>query len=175
MLEKLSKKDKQWRQVAFNICKCKDLSDEIVNRTYMRLYDYDIKEEKLTDSYVIACIYNTYRLYCKEPKHISIDNFYDISEERTDSTFTDEEINILLKAQTVLKTWQADLLELSYDKSLREIEKKYNINYKYVYDVCNRGRREILGDNYKHIRMKSHSNTAKGKQDKRTKEYRNNN
>jgi DNA-directed RNA polymerase specialized sigma24 family protein len=175
MLEKLSKKDKQWRQAAFNICKCKDLADEIVNRTYMRLYDYAVEEEKLTDSYVIACIYNTYILYCKEPKHISIENFYDISEETTDSTFTDEEINILFKTETDLKWWQRELLIHSYDKSLREIETKFNINYKFVYDESNRVRKIILGEDYKRIRMESHSNTAKGNKDKRTKEYRNNN
>lgn len=173
MLEHLAKKDELWRQTAFNICKCKDLADEIVNRMYIRIYDYNIPKEKLTDSYVTSSIYNTFILYCKEPKHITIDKFYDISDETTDRTFTDEEVDTLLKAAHDLKWWERQLLVHSYDKSLREIEKEFNINYKFVYDNTNRCRRLILGDDYKHIRVEGHSNTAKGKEDKRTKEYKN--
>ncbi len=148
MLEHLSKKDKLWRQRALSICKCKDLADEIVNRTYLRIYNYNIPIEKLTDAYVYSAIYNTYILYCKEPKHISIDKFYDIKDQTESSEFSDEDLEILNKANE-LEWWQKQLLIESYDKSLRQIEKEFNINYVFVQRHTTKAQKQILGEDYR--------------------------
>ncbi len=41
ILESLSKKDKYWRQIAFNICKDKSLADDLVQEMYLRRYEND--------------------------------------------------------------------------------------------------------------------------------------
>jgi len=148
MLELLSKKDKKWRQIAFNICKCKDLADELTNLMYLRIYNYNVDIEKLTENYVGWVIYNLFRDHCKKQPHISIDKFYDIVDEQVDTTFTDEDLDILAKAKE-LKWWEQQLLVHSYDKSLRQIEKEFNINYQFVRRHTNKAKKFILGENYK--------------------------
>jgi hypothetical protein len=37
-----------------------------------------------------------------------------------------------------LKLWERELLELSYDHSLRELGKKLNINYQFIYRTIKR-------------------------------------
>jgi len=132
MLEELAKKDKKWREIALKICKGKDLADEIVNRMYLRLYDRNPDKDKLTDYYVIATIRNLFIDHCKERKHVSIESLYYLPDEQTDKTFSDEELEIILIANDKLKWWEKQLLIESYDKSLRQIEKEFNINYQFV-------------------------------------------
>jgi hypothetical protein len=188
MLEHLAKKDKLWRQTAFNICKCKDLADELTNLMYLRIYNYNVPIDKLTENYVGFVIYNLFRDHCKRIKDLSLDWVYDNGgdawstedystlintitvEEPTG--FDDDDSTILTKAGE-LKWWEQQLLSHSYDKSLRQIEKEFNINYKFVYNNTNRCRRIILGEDYNHIKQPRHSNTATRKEDKRTKSYKN--
>ena len=162
MLEHLSKKDELWRRKALSICKSKDLADEIVNRMYLRIYNYNIPIEKLTDQYVYSAIYNTYILYCKERKHISIDKFYDISEDDTTMEFDDKDLEMLTKSNE-LKWWQKQLLIESYDKSLRQIEKIFNINYMFVKRHNTNSQKYLLGEDYKPYQNKrlKNKNTKK--------------
>ena len=148
MLEELSKKDSKWREIAMNICKCKDLADEITNLMYLRIYNYNVEPKKLTENYVGFVIYNLFRDHCKKPAHISIDKFYDIADETQVDTFSDEDLNILDKANK-LAWWEKQLLTHSYDKSLRQIEKEFNISYQFVRRHNNKSKKFILGENYK--------------------------
>ena len=148
MLEHLAKKDQLWRQTDFNICKCKDLADELTNLMYLRIYNYNTPIDKLTENYVCWVIYNLFRDHCKKKPHISLDKFYDIADEEVTDTFSDEDLEILSKAKE-LKWWEQQLLVHSYDKSLRQIEKEFNINYQFVRRHTNKAKKFILGENYK--------------------------
>ena len=148
MLDYLSKKDKKWREIAFNICKCKDLADELTNRMYLRIYDYKVPIEKLTEGYVGLTIYNLFIDHCKKTKDISIELFHYLPDTTTTQTYSDEDLNLLKKAQE-LKWWERQLLVESYDKSLRQIEKQFNINYQFVRRHTQDARKRILGDKYK--------------------------
>lgn len=132
MLEELAKKDKRWREIALNICKCKDLADEIVNQMYLRIYDKNPDKDKLTEWYIITTLRNLFIDYCKQKKHQSIETLYYLPDNQTDKTFCDEEIELLLIANDKLKWWEKQLLIESYDKSLRQIQKDFNINYQFV-------------------------------------------
>lgn len=149
MLDQLAKKDKKWREIALKICKSKDLADEIVNRMYLRLYDRNPDKDKLTDYYVVATIRNLFIDHCKERKHVSIETLYYLEDEQTDKTFSDEELSLIVKASKDLKWWQQQLLVESYDKSLRQIQKEFNINYQFVRRHTEKSRKIVLGKDYK--------------------------
>lgn len=148
MLEYLSKKDSLWRQIAFNICKCKDTADELTNTMYLRMYDYKVPEDKLTEGYVGLTLYNLFISKCKEKKNVSIDTFYYLEDKTTDTTFSDEDLAMLEKANK-LDWWKRELIIHSYDKSLREIEKEFNINYMFVYRHTKESIKTLVGEDYK--------------------------
>lgn len=170
MLDHLAKKDQLWRDTAFNICKCKDLADELTNLMYLRIYNYNVEIEKLTENYVCWVIYNLFRDHCKQKHDVRLDYLFTtqdrshlisgnqpdkiineaslICEEHVEDDFDDEDLDILSKAKE-LKWWEQQLLVHSYDKSLRQIEKEFNINYQFVRRHTNKAKKFILGENYK--------------------------
>ena len=149
MLEELSKKDKLWRNVAFKICRCKDTSNELVQSMYLKVYEKNLPIEKLTESYVICILFNLYKDHLKQRTNVNIDDlFIEIADEESEYYFNDEDIAILEKAND-LKWWQKQLLVESYDKSLRQIEKEFNINYVFVQRHTTKAKKYILGEDYK--------------------------
>ena len=69
ILEELSKKDKYWRQVAFNISKDKNISDDLVQEMYLKIYRISLKKYlEINDYYVVRILLNTYLDYLKENK-----------------------------------------------------------------------------------------------------------
>ncbi len=160
MLEELAKKDKRWREVALNICKCKDLADEIVNQMYLRIYDKNPDKEKLTEWYIITTLRNLFLDHCKQRKYISIETLYHLPDEQTDKTFSDEEISLIVKASKKLKWWQQQLLIESYDKSLRQVQQEFNINYQFVRRENKKSRRIVLDNDYKPKKSKNDKRIA---------------
>ena len=130
MLEELSKKDEYWRQIAFKICKDKYLADDLVNEMYLKLYN---NEKASIDWYVIIVIRNLFIDFTKQRIEISVD---EITPKEINNTFEidDNELE-LIKA---LKWWERELLELSFDHSLRELGEKLNINYAFIHRTIKR-------------------------------------
>lgn len=127
MLEELAKKDLYWRKIAYNICKDKYLADDLVNEMYLKLHDC---KKQINDFYVIITIRNIFIDLTKQKKQISLDS---ILEPKTNETFEidDNELNLI----NSLKWWERELIELSYDNSLRELAFKLNINYAFIHRV----------------------------------------
>jgi DNA-directed RNA polymerase specialized sigma24 family protein len=143
MLEKLCKKDKLWRAIAYNICQDSMLADDIVQEMYLR-FDRNPKD-KVNDYYVALVLRSVYLNMLKANKEVSLTKFHYL--EDTDNKFepSDEEYEILLRAGDL--TWvQQELLKEVYDRSYREIEKTYNINYGYVYKKVKEAREQILNN-----------------------------
>jgi hypothetical protein len=132
---------------------------------YLRIYNYNVEPEKLTENYVGWVIYNLFRDHCKKIKDLSFDYVY--STERIDDNdkqgtlentilvepplendFDDKDLRILNMANK-LKWWEQQLLIHSYDKSLRQIEREFNINYQFVRRHTNKAKKKILGEDYK--------------------------
>lgn len=130
MLEELSKKDEYWRQIAFKICKDKYLADDLVNEMYLKLYN---NEKASIDWYVIIVIRNLFIDFTKQRIEISLD---EITTKEINNTFEidDNELE-LIKG---LKWWERELLELSFDHSLRELGEKLNINYAFIHRTIKR-------------------------------------
>ena len=133
MLDILAKKDAYWRKVAFNICKDKYLADDIVNDMYLKLAN---NEKASNDFYVIIVIRNLFLDSTKKNKEVNIEDLL----LQTESSFELDDNEV--KAINNLKWWEKELLELSNDYSLRELEKKLNINYAFIHRTIKRIRNE---------------------------------
>jgi len=132
VLEVLSKKDDYWRKIALKICKDKYLADDLVNDMYLKLYN---NEKANSDWYVIIVIRNLFLDSLKQRREISIDEVT-VKETHNHFEIDDNELE-LIKG---LKWWERELLELSYDHSLRELGEKLNINYAFIYRTIKRVR-----------------------------------
>jgi DNA-directed RNA polymerase specialized sigma24 family protein len=146
ILEELSKKDKLWRSIAFNICKDKSLSDELTQQMYVKVYEVSLKRNIDTNDYYIAKILlNLFIDYIKENKKF-VTNTEVISLISNDESFTmdDEQLNIINDLSFIEK----ELILLNENLSYHEIQRKYNINYQFV-------RRVILNVKNKHGKKES--------------------
>jgi DNA-directed RNA polymerase specialized sigma24 family protein len=146
ILEELSKKDKLWRSIAFNICKDKSLSDELTQQMYVKVYEISLKRNIDTNDYYIAKILlNLFIDYIKENKKF-VTNTEVISLISNDESFTmdDEQLNIINDLSFIEK----ELILLNENLSYHEIQRKYNINYQFV-------RRVILNVKNKHGKKES--------------------
>lgn len=140
MLEELSKKDALWREIAFKICKDKYLADEITQEMYMRFLRNP--KESVNDYYVALVIKSVYLNMIKTDKHISINDFHYIEDKQMDFEPNDEEEKVLELIEDL--TWtQKELLSEIYDRSYREIQDIYNINYGYIYKQVKNAKEEV--------------------------------
>jgi DNA-directed RNA polymerase specialized sigma24 family protein len=133
VLDILAKKDNYWRKVAFNICKDKYLADDLVNDMYLKLAN---NEKASNDFYVIIVIRNLFLDSTKKNKEVNIEDLL----LQTEASFELDDNEV--KAINNLKWWEKELLELSNDYSLRELEKKLNINYAFIHRTIKRIRNE---------------------------------
>jgi len=127
MLEELAKKDKFWRQKALQICKDRDLADEIVQEMYLKFYN---KNYTITDDfYIIATLRNLFISYKKKPTNAEL-----IELQATETFELDD------KEQEILQNlnWhEIELIEMNYNNSIRKIARELNCCHNFV-------RREII-------------------------------
>ena len=129
MIEELSKKDALWRKVALNICKDKQLADDLVQDMYIKLYDC---KKQINDFYVVIVLRNLFLDTIKQKnkrKQVDIDSFYNLEANVSSFEMDDEETKIVNEMYWLAKGY----FELSYDMSLREMAKELNTNYMYIY------------------------------------------
>lgn len=129
MIEELSKKDALWRKVALNICKDKQLADDLVQEMYLKLYEC---KKQINDFYVVIVLRNLFLDTIKQKnkrKQVDIDSFYDLEANTSNFEMDDEETKIVNEMYWLAKGY----FELSYDMSLREMAKELNTNYMYIY------------------------------------------
>jgi DNA-directed RNA polymerase specialized sigma24 family protein len=137
MLEDLSIKDKQWRDIAFNICKNKSLADDLVNDMYIKLHKV---KKQINDFYVIIVIRNLYFDYLKQQRlKVDIDKFYNLEIDDYKFEIDDEQLDILSKLNWIEKGY----LEMSFDMSLRKMQEELNTNYGYIYRVIKKAKEKI--------------------------------
>lgn len=158
MLDKLAKKDRLWREIAFKICKDKTLADDIVNEMYIRRHDND-RGQELTDYYVICTMNSIYMNYKLTNKYVPVENI------RTNAVgFVPFEPNdteyVLLQRAKELPFAKRELISLNYDYSLREIVSRLEgsgISYGTINYTLRKSRQQILQNKihlYKNKRLK---------------------
>jgi RNA polymerase sigma factor (sigma-70 family) len=129
ILEELSKKDKEWRKAAYVICKDKMLADDLVQEMYFKL----MNRTKWNDYFVFITLRNLFLDRLRKQKDVRLEELHYI-EDRTEVFEPDDEEQKILDAFDKLDWVQKELLlERANGMSLRDIQKRYNINYGYTY------------------------------------------
>lgn len=128
MLEELSKRDKDWRDIAYKICKDKQLADDLVQDMYLKLHDKEYKE--INEWFVWVTIRNIFlnKLKKKHKKYeISIELFYNIEDLTSDEAILNKrkEIN---EALDELDLWDREILLQTSEKSLRNLSEDTGIS-----------------------------------------------
>jgi DNA-directed RNA polymerase specialized sigma24 family protein len=124
MLEELAKRDTQWRKIAFNICKDRELADDLVQEMYLKLADCS---KEINDYFVIIVIRNLFLNIVKQNKTVYLED-RDIEDKSIPFEYDDEEQDFI----NSLKWYKRELILESYDKSFHQIQREFNINYQFV-------------------------------------------
>jgi DNA-directed RNA polymerase specialized sigma24 family protein len=124
MLQELAKKDALWRRIAFNIARDKSTADDLVQEMYIKLADCN---KEINDFYVAIVIKNIFLDEIRKNKTVSLNKF-DVVDNHKSFELEDKEQELL----NSLKWWEKDLIELTFDNSLHQIERDYNINYQFT-------------------------------------------
>lgn len=103
------------------------LADEIVQDMYIKLSNC---KKKINDFYVVAVIRTIHIDHIKKDKKtISLDKFYSLTSHDETFEIDDEQQKIINETYWVAR----DYLIMSYDMSLREMQKELNTNYGFIY------------------------------------------
>ena len=140
MLDQLAKADKDWRRMALSICGCKELADDIVQDMYLRLYN---RTNEITPTYVFRTMVNLFKDHLKKLQHDRLEELNYLEHIETTFEPDDQERELLDKIECL--TWlQKELLSEKFDRSLREIESIYNINYGFIYKQIKQAKLTVL-------------------------------
>ena len=145
MLEKLSKRNEEWRNLAYRICGKYDHAQDLVQQMYLKLADY----KRVNDAMVAITIKNLWLdLLKKKNREVGIDSFHSLPYGENTFEPSDKQIEYLNRFDD-LPMVQKELIQESFDKSTREIGREFNINYCYVHRQIHKGLKNILKENYK--------------------------
>lgn len=130
ILQELSKRHKYWLSIAYNICKDKELSKDLVQDMYIKVYDVSQKRAlEINDYYIVVILRNLFLDYCKENnKNVRLDDCFNLETNEKEFEINDEQLKILNK----LTYLERELLKLNQTMSYREIQRQLNINYQFA-------------------------------------------
>ena len=153
MLEQLSKKDKYWRSVAYNICKSKSLADDLVQDMYLKLYDC---KKQINDFYVIITISNLFKDLKRKPQNTDLVE-YNLKSRDSDFKPDDYE-NYILNEYKKLSWIEREVIIELYDKSIRELANELTgVSYNYIFRKHREAIKKILKEDfdlYQNTRLK---------------------
>lgn len=131
--------NKKWKAISLSICGDKDLANDILQEAYIKIFE----KEEVNSRYIYRTILNLFINYCKETKNIRLTEKIQIECNQRYFEPTDEEEKILKRIDS-LQWHQKELLSESCDRSLRQIESEYNINYGFVFREIKQAKEFIL-------------------------------
>ena len=145
MLEELAKRDKDWRKMAFHICKSHDTADDIVQDMYLKFANYD---KKVNDFYIYFAIKSIWldKLKDKKTKTVElIDNCNTFAD--TYDFELDEIKEITLKKVKQLPFFERELLKVTtQEMSQRELSRQTGINLLVIQKTVKKTKEEIWQD-----------------------------
>lgn len=145
MLERLSKRNEEWRNLAYRICGNYDHAQDLVQQMYLKLADY----KRVNDAMAAITIKNLWLdLLKKKNREVGIDSFHSLPYGENTFEPSDKQIEYLNRFDD-LPMVQKELIQESFDKSTREIGREFNINYCYVHRQIHKGLKKILKEDYK--------------------------
>jgi DNA-directed RNA polymerase specialized sigma24 family protein len=138
ILSELAKKDAQWRKMAFQICKDKDLADELVQEMYLKLYQ---NTNLIKDGYIYTVLRNLFYDYTKQQKDLIVD-FSNI-EILDDGDYIEP---IDYKALIKGLTWyERTMFELSTLVGQRELSRQTGIHIQTIHRINKMVKSKIYG------------------------------
>jgi DNA-directed RNA polymerase specialized sigma24 family protein len=145
MLEELAKRDKDWRKMAFHICKSHDTADDIVQDMYLKFANYD---KKVNDFYIYFAIKSIWldKLKDKKTKTVElIDNCNTFAD--TYDFELDEIKEITLKKVKQLPFFERELLKVTtQEMSQRELSRQTGINLLVIQKTVKKTKQELWED-----------------------------
>ena len=137
ILQELAKKDAQWRKMAFQICKDKDLADELVQEMYLKLaYNTNL----IRDGYIYTVLRNLFYDYTKSNKDILVD-FSNIEIEDIEYIEPVDYIQ-LMKGLT---WYERTMFELSTLVGQRELSRQTGIHIQTIHRISKKVKNQING------------------------------
>jgi DNA-directed RNA polymerase specialized sigma24 family protein len=138
ILEELAKKDAVWRKMAFQICKDKDLADELVQEMYLKLYQ---NTNLIKEGYIYTVLRNLFYDYTKQQKDLIVD-FSNI-EILDDGDYIEP---IDYKALIKGLTWyERTMFELSTLVGQRELSRQTGIHIQTIHRINKMVKSKIYG------------------------------
>ena len=138
ILAELAKKDAQWRKMAFQICKDKDLADELAQEMYLKLYQ---NTNLIKDGYIYTVLRNLFYDYTKQQKDVIVD-FSNI-EILDDGDYIEP---IDYKALIKGLTWyERTMFELSTLVGQRELSRQTGIHIQTIHRINKMVKSKIYG------------------------------
>jgi DNA-directed RNA polymerase specialized sigma24 family protein len=138
ILAELAKKDAQWRKMAFQICKDKDLADELVQEMYLKLYN---NTNLIKEGYIYTVLRNLFYDYTKQQKDVIVD-FSNI-EILDDGDYIEP---IDYKALIKGLTWyERTMFELSTLVGQRELSRQTGIHIQTIHRINKMVKSKIYG------------------------------
>ena len=157
-LQEIALHDSKWRSIALKITKNEAHADDIVQEMYLKLAE---KEEEVNDYYITLTLksifLDNYRKKVNKLNYAGqLEQYKEVEDNADDFEATDKEQELLDRIDNLSYT-QKELLEESYDRSLRDIGDTYNINYVYVHRQIKKAVEQVLGEDlhlYKNSSLK---------------------
>ena len=148
-LEELAKQDARWRGFALKICGNKDMADDLTQEMYLRMHEQFEKGRELNSGFIYRAITYIFLDKCKKPKRTeSIDGYQGLSSNDEIFEPDDYEQSILDKFNEL--NWiDQDLIQESYDRSLREIQQEYPmIHHGFAQRRIRKSVEDIFGEDF---------------------------
>lgn len=146
-LKEVSKDDKYFRNYALKLCGDYHFANDLVQDMYLKIINVNKDYSKF---YAVAIIRNLFldakrKEINKDGKKIIIpvEELFYLKDLNSNFEPDDYEIKLLENFEK-LPFHQRELIEESYTKSLREMEKEFNINYGYIYRELKKAKENLL-------------------------------
>lgn len=148
MLEELAKENKKWHSIAFTICKCYDTANDLVQDMYIKLKDMDVdKYRSYTNAQQCQYVKNSMRFMfidaTRKRKDVRIEELMYVAD-TTNNFEPDDQQQAYLDQYNKLDWYVKELFLESLDKSYRQINKEFNINYGFTYRKVKEAKETIL-------------------------------
>jgi len=139
MLEELCKRDKDWRRMAFHICKNKDLADDIVQDMYIKFSNY---KKPLNDYYIFFAIKHIFTDYLRK-KSIKVElneNLCNFEEYDYDSDHIKE---LALEKVKQLPYFEKELLTVTQEISQRQLARETDISFIVINQTIKKTKKQL--------------------------------
>ena len=140
ILNELSKYDSKWREIAYMICRDRMLADDLVQQVYLKL----MNRTKWNDYFVTIALRNLFIDHVRKTKDIRLEEFHYVADHTNNFEPTDTQQYILDEFDKLDWVSKELLLERSTGRSLRDIEKQFNINYGFTYRNTTKSKKQII-------------------------------